>query len=86
MPANVISSWTVGPGGANLQIANAEIIAEVGHRWKDFSKQVENYQTMTVFGSNILSTEGSTWQRHRKITAPPFNERNSGYVFSPDLS
>ena len=25
--------------------------------------------------------EGVTWQRHRKITSPPFNERNSGLVW-----
>jgi hypothetical protein len=25
-----------------------------------------------------MPTEGADWQRHRKITAPPFNEKNSG--------
>ena len=29
--------------------------------------------------------EGTTWQRHRKITTPPFNERNSGLVWKESL-
>jgi len=57
-------------------------MTEICHRWKDFSKPVQAYQALNVFGGNIVSAEGAVWQRHRKITAPPFNERNSRYAIS----
>src|SRR5204863_4216647 len=33
-----------------------------------------------------IQVEGATWQRHRKITAPPFNERNSEIVWASSLA
>lgn len=29
----------------------------------------------------VFQVEGAEWQRHRKVTAPPFNERNSALVW-----
>jgi hypothetical protein len=76
-----IPSWTVGPGGPTLIVSDADIVTEIAHRWKDFSKQTKPYRSLAVFGPNVVTSEGSTWQRHRKITSPPFNEKNSRYVF-----
>lgn len=78
--------WTVGPGGPTLMVSDAEVITEIAHRWKDFSKQVEPYRTLAVFGPNVVTSEGSTWQRHRKITGPPFNEKNSSLVFADSIA
>lgn len=36
---------------------------------------------LTVFGESVASVEHEDWQRHRRITAPPFNERNSALVW-----
>ena len=33
----------------------------------------------------IYQVKGQDWQRHRKITAPPFNERNSSMVWTESL-
>ncbi|KAG8528171.1 uncharacterized protein KY384_007088 [Bacidia gigantensis] len=33
----------------------------------------------------IEEVEGATWQRHRKLTTPPFNERNSALVWKESL-
>ena len=38
------------------------------------------YVFLDVFGRNVDSVEGEEWQRHRKITSPPFNKRNSNMV------
>ncbi|KAK4690121.1 hypothetical protein P7C71_g6603, partial [Lecanoromycetidae sp. Uapishka_2] len=38
-----------------------------------------------MFGKNVDTVEGEEWQRHRKITTPPFNERNSGLVWKESL-
>ncbi len=35
--------------------------------------------------THTLQVEGHDWVRHRKITAPPFNERNSGLVWAESL-
>ncbi|MCJ1244328.1 hypothetical protein MMC30_001526 [Trapelia coarctata] len=37
---------------------------------------------LEIFGRNV---EGEDWQRHRKITTPPFNERNNGLVWTESL-
>ncbi|KAJ3303513.1 hypothetical protein HDU76_005339, partial [Blyttiomyces sp. JEL0837] len=31
--------------------------------------------------NNIVSTDGSEWKRHRKISAPQFSERNNALVY-----
>ena len=38
-------------------------------------------EAFTQFGENVSSTNGADWQRHRKVTAPAFNERNNRYVW-----
>jgi cytochrome P450 len=72
--------WVAAPGGSTLIVCDAEIIAEVTHRWKDFPKPVIAYKLLNIMGPNVVTTEGADWQRHRKITGPPFNERNSRSV------
>lgn len=60
-----------------MLVADAEVVAQVVHRWKDFPKPVQAYTSLRVYGQNVVTAEGQTWQRHRKITGPPFNERNN---------
>ncbi|CZR53265.1 uncharacterized protein PAC_03143 [Phialocephala subalpina] len=78
--------WTVGPGGPTLIVSDADVVTEIAHRWKDFSKQTKPYRSLAVFGPNVVTSEGSTWQRHRKITSPPFNEKNSSLVFADSIA
>jgi cytochrome P450 len=69
-----------------LYIAEGEAIDAVVSRRKDFPKPVElMYRPLEVFGKNVDTVEGEEWQRHRKITTPPFNERNSGLVWKESL-
>ncbi|TVY80294.1 Cytochrome P450 72A14 [Lachnellula suecica] len=78
--------WLTAPGGPALWTGDAEAISQIVHRWKDFSKSVDDYVALDVYGPNVVTTEGPTWQRHRKITAPPFNEKNSSLVFQQTVS
>lgn len=71
--------WTVGPGGPGLWVSDADVLSQITHRWKDFPKPVGPYESLEIFGPNVVTTEGADWQRHRKITGPPFNDRNSKY-------
>jgi cytochrome P450 len=32
------------------------------------------YETLDIYGKNMVSTEGADWKRHRKVANPAFNE------------
>jgi hypothetical protein len=71
--------WTAAADDCLLHVSDADVVSQVVHRWKDFPKAELYYNDLTWFGDNVITTEGSDWQRHRKITGPSFNERNSRY-------
>lgn len=39
------------------------------------------YTMLDIFGRNVVTTNGKVWERHRKLTVPPFNERVSETVW-----
>jgi hypothetical protein len=69
--------WTAAVDGCLLHVSDADVVTQIVHRWKDFPKSEFYYNDLTWFGENVITTEGSDWQRHRKVTGPSFNERNS---------
>ncbi len=32
------------------------------------------YEVVTIFGANIVASEGEQWKKYRKIAAPAFSE------------
>lgn len=56
-----------------------------------FPKPVYRYVLLTIFGRNIVASEGDEWKRFRKITAPAFSDvslmfaviRTASVTFSP---
>lgn len=75
----------VSPGHLELYIANGEAVNAIVSQRRDFPKPTEMYKPLNVFGKNVDTVEGEEWQRHRKITTPPFNERNSSLVWKESL-
>ncbi|KAF4637518.1 hypothetical protein G7Y89_g575 [Cudoniella acicularis] len=75
----------VTPGGNALFVADAAASDIILSRRKEFLKPIEMLESVDLFGKSLASVEGVDWQRHRKITAPPFNERNSGLVWVESL-
>ncbi|MCJ1318707.1 hypothetical protein MMC15_004037 [Xylographa vitiligo] len=75
----------VTPSVNELILADPEAITQVQARRKDFVKPPLMYEQMNIFGPNVNTTNGEEWQRHRKITAPSFNERISSVVWSEAL-
>lgn len=72
----------VTPSTNELVLADPDATTEVlGHR-KEFPKPTVVYKQLDIFGPSVNTVEGDTWQRHRKITAPSFNERTSSSVWS----
>lgn len=67
-------------------ICDADVADDVlGRVRKDFIKSKAMYGPLEIFGPNVDTVNGEEWARHRRITAPPFNERNSGMVWKESL-
>jgi cytochrome P450 len=76
----------VSPGDTQLIISDPEASEDILSRVrKDFIKSKAMYGPLEIFGPNVDSVNGEDWARHRRITAPPFNERNSGMVWKESL-
>lgn len=60
-------------------------MSQIVTRRNDFPKPIEIYGSVDLFGKNVVSTEGSVWRHHRKITAPPFTEKNNHLVWQESL-
>lgn len=75
----------VSPSEIQIIVADAAAANEILAHPKDFVKDQRIYGPLNILGPNVNTVNGETWQRHRRITAPPFNERNSGMVWSESL-
>lgn len=81
-----IPAFTIANPGKNIvMVADAAAVENITSRRKDFEKSEEMYKPLELFGPNVDTVEGEVWQRHRRITTPPFNERNSGLVWKESL-
>ena len=76
---------TVSPGGNMLWCVEPNVIAQITTRRNDFPKPIELYGSLDVYGKNVLSTEGAVWRHHRKVTSPPFTEKNNHLVWTESL-
>ncbi|KAI9872665.1 MAG: hypothetical protein M1830_001356, partial [Pleopsidium flavum] len=76
---------TVSPGGNMVWCANASAISQITTRRNDFPKPIEIYGSVDLFGKNVVTTEGAVWRQHRKITSPPFTEKNNHLVWAESL-
>src|SRR5690242_18781656 len=66
-------------------VADAETVTQITTRRNDFPKPLEMYGALDIYGKNLVSTEGSDWRMHRKLTAPSFGEKNNELVFKESL-
>ena len=84
---NPIATYlTVSPKGCMLWTANAEAITQLTTRRVDFPKPGHMYRALNIYGKNLVAAEGQLWRRHRKITNPPFNEKNNHLVWTESLA
>ncbi|KAH7119108.1 cytochrome P450 [Dendryphion nanum] len=74
----------VSSGGVILYTADPTSLNSILSNRKDFGKPAI-YENLELFGPNVDTVNGDAWTRHRKITAPCFNERVSGFVWDEAL-
>ncbi|KAF2195514.1 cytochrome P450 monooxygenase-like protein [Zopfia rhizophila CBS 207.26] len=72
---------TASPSRIQAFVADAEVITQITTRRNDFPKPLDMYTRLDIYGKNVVSTEGSTWRMHRKLTAPSFGDKNNELVF-----
>ncbi|KAH8805295.1 cytochrome P450, family 5, subfamily A [Xylogone sp. PMI_703] len=78
--------FIVSPGDTHIVINDPDAADNIMSRIrKDFIKSRDMYGPLEVFGPNVDTLNGDDWARHRRITAPPFNERNSAAVWKESL-
>lgn len=74
--------WIVNNRVKELFVADPAVAEDVLKRCRvDFQKNPTQYEALEVFGPNVVTTNGKVWERHRKTTIPPFNERVSETVW-----
>lgn len=77
---------TVSPERNVLYTADADVVAQMTARRNDFPKPLEVYESIRLYGNNVVTSEGQLWRHHRKITSPPFTEKNNHLVWTETLN
>jgi cytochrome P450 len=68
------------PSLNEVHIADPNVAYGVLSRRKDFLR-TEFQKVMAIFGPNVDTLDGEEWARHRRLTAPCFNENVSAVVW-----
>ncbi|KAI1629025.1 putative cytochrome P450 [Exophiala viscosa] len=71
----------VSPNRNQLVTTYPPAIERIYKDTKTFIRPDPFTQIFAFYGQNLTSQNGQGWQRHRKITAPAFNEQNMRYVW-----
>ncbi|KAF2260654.1 cytochrome P450 monooxygenase-like protein [Lojkania enalia] len=75
----------VSPGGNWLCVSDASVFTDVIHRRTDFRRNMEQFAVLNVYGKNLSTTDDEEWQKHRKVTAITFTEKNNELVWQQSL-
>lgn len=76
---------TVSPERNVLYTADPDVITQITTRRNDFPKALEVYESLKIYGNNVVTSEGQLWRHHRKIVSPPFTEKNNHLVWAETL-
>ncbi|KAL8816114.1 MAG: hypothetical protein Q9223_004820 [Gallowayella weberi] len=75
----------VTPGGLYMANASPAVIHQIATRRSEWVKPIEHYSVIEHFGPNVVTTEGSTWRDHRKVSSASFNERSNAVVWKESI-
>jgi hypothetical protein len=76
----------VSPGEMLLYTQHPEVIHQMTQRREAFPKDIARYGILSMFGQNVLTTEGAIWRVHRKVTSASFNEKNAAHTFAEAIA
>ncbi|KAK3317335.1 putative cytochrome P450 [Cercophora scortea] len=75
----------VSPGNVHLQVSDPDVIRDMCSRWRDFSRPVQIYKMLAVYGPSVVTVGLQDWPRHRKAVATTFNESINQFVWDESL-
>ncbi|KAK0239242.1 cytochrome P450 [Armillaria nabsnona] len=67
-------------------IADPAVTKHITSARVSFPKAMLLYRVLSIFGPNIVASEGDTWKKYRKISAPAFSDRNNRLVWEESLN
>ncbi|KAG6873084.1 hypothetical protein C0995_003128 [Termitomyces sp. Mi166 len=76
-----LSSVTFRNAIPTFWLSDADAIKAVHFGRAAFQKDVEAYETINIYGPNMVGTEGAEWKRHRHVANSAFNEANNAFVW-----
>lgn len=76
----------VSPGGIIMNTADADVVSQITSRGNDFPKPVRIYRAVSIYGMNVVTSEGEEWRHHRRLTSPAFSEHNNQLVWRETIN
>ncbi len=72
----------VSPGRSELWTCDPETAQVILTRRREFPQLIMTKIIMGTFGKNVISSDGDSWSRQRRIVGPNLNERTSEIVWN----
>ncbi|KAI9148023.1 Phomenoic acid biosynthesis cluster cytochrome P450 monooxygenase [Paramyrothecium foliicola] len=69
-----------------LYLADPDAIKDIWRRGSEFPRDTSVTAILDVFGPNISTSQGLQWQKHRRIAASSFNDKNNRIVWSESVT
>lgn len=76
----------VSPGGNWIYVVDPKAAWHILKHSRDFGRNTKALAVLDVYGKNLSTAEGHEWQKHRKVTAATFTEKNNELVWQSSLS
>ncbi|KAF2112334.1 cytochrome P450 monooxygenase-like protein [Lophiotrema nucula] len=75
----------VTPSGNWLKVANTDVASDILKRKDEFGRDMEAFKVLDIYGKSLATSEGPDWNRHRKVAAVTFTEKNNELVWRESL-
>ncbi|KAF1994472.1 cytochrome P450 monooxygenase-like protein [Amniculicola lignicola CBS 123094] len=75
----------VTPSGNWLKVADFALVNDILKRKDEFGRDMEAFKVLDIYGKSLATTEGADWNRHRKVAAVTFTEKNNELVWRESL-
>ncbi|KAJ6009305.1 hypothetical protein N7522_004321 [Penicillium canescens] len=69
------------PENVRCHVADAAVVNQICSSRHQFPKPLDHYGSMTLYGPNVVASEGKEWTRHRRHTVSALSEKNNALVW-----
>ncbi|KAF2242602.1 cytochrome P450 monooxygenase-like protein [Trematosphaeria pertusa] len=73
------------PGGNWLKVCHPLITSDILKRKWCFERDLDAFEVLNIYGKNLATSQGEDWNRHRKVSAATFTEKNHELVWRESL-